>query len=124
MASSNRNKKNLNLEPVAKAVLRDARISPRKLRLVADSIRGKQVELALNILGITPKKGARLTEKVLKSAIANAHDKSGIDIDSLWITRIYVDMGQTLKRFMPRAQGRATPIKKRSSHIVVEVGAR
>ena len=112
------------IQPITKAVLRNVHISPRKLRLVADTVRGKQVELALNILGITPKKGARLAEKLLKSAIANANANHGVDIDSLWVSKIYVDMGRTLKRFMPRAQGRATPIRKRYSQMVIEVGIR
>jgi len=108
---------------VASATLRNVRVSARKARLVIDMIKGKQLEPALQILRFSPKKTAGFAEKLLQSAIANAREK-GADLDSLWITGAWVDMGRTLKRFMPRAQGRATPIRKRSAHITLELGAR
>jgi large subunit ribosomal protein L22 len=108
----------------ARAIARNVRISPRKGRLVADLIRGKQVEEALTILKFTPKKAARILMKTVRSAIANATDTQNVDPDALYIKRIYVDGGPILKRFMPRAHGRATPIRKRSSHFTVVVEER
>ena len=102
-----------------KARLRFARISPRKARLVADLVRGKRSEEALNILSFTKKASARILIKLLKSAIANATQKKTIDIDRLYVKQIMVDQGPTMKRFMPRALGRATTIRKRSSHISI-----
>ncbi len=108
-----------------KAVLRYARISPRKARIVADMIRGKDVEEAFNILRFTPKKGARIIEKLLKSAVANAEASPDIeDVDALYIKSIYVDQGPMLKRIRPRAMGRAYLIRKRLSHITIELDER
>ncbi|MGI6680350.1 MAG: 50S ribosomal protein L22 [Bdellovibrionota bacterium] len=112
---------NLN-NSVSTATLRGVRISPRKLRLVADLIRGKNVSDALQILAFMPKKAAKITSSVLKSAIANARNNSNIDIDDLVVEQAYVDMGRTLRRFMPRARGVATRIRKRSSHLTISLG--
>ena len=101
-----------------KAKLRFTRIAPRKARLVADMIRGKKSEEALNLLMFTPKAAARLIIKLLKSAIANANQKK-VDVDRLFVKAITVDQGPTMKRFMPRAMGRATSIRKRTSHITI-----
>jgi large subunit ribosomal protein L22 len=101
-----------------KASTTHLRISPRKVRMVVDTVRGKSVSQALSILGFTRKKAALPVQKLLKSAVANAAENNGIsDVDALVIDRIMVDEGPTLKRFMPRARGRATPIRKRTSHI-------
>ena len=100
-----------------RARLRFARVAPRKVRLVADLIRGKRSEEALNILTYTKKAAAKILIKLLKSAIANASQKKHIDIDRLYIKRITVDQGPTIKRYPPRALGRATMIRKRTSHI-------
>jgi len=106
-----------------KAKLRFTRIAPRKARLVADLIRGKASEEALNILTYTPKAAARIIIKLLRSAIANATQKK-IDIDRLYVKAIAVDQGPTMKRFMPRALGRATSIRKRTSHITIVLDER
>jgi large subunit ribosomal protein L22 len=108
----------------AKAITRHVRISPQKGRLVADLIRGKQVEDALQILRFTPKKAARVLAKTLQAAIANAADTHRVDPDTLYVKRTYVDCGATWKRFTPRAHGRATPIRKRTSHFTVVVEER
>ena len=101
-----------------KASATHIRISPRKVRMVVDTVRGKSVSQALSILGFTRKKAALPVQKLLKSAVANAIENGGIsDVDTLVIDYIMVDEGPTLKRFMPRARGRATPIRKRTSHI-------
>jgi large subunit ribosomal protein L22 len=105
---------------VAKAVSKYVRISPRKARLVADLVRGKQVEEALAILKFTPKKAAPLIAKAIKSAVANAEENAEIrDVEKLKIAEIKIDGGPTWKRFLPRAYGRATLIRKRTSHITV-----
>ncbi|MEE8316105.1 MAG: 50S ribosomal protein L22 [Syntrophobacteria bacterium] len=103
----------------AKAVTRYVRISPRKARLVTELIKGKPVEEALTILRFVPKKAARLVDKTLRSALANAEQNPNIDVDTLYIKRIFVDGGPTMKRWRARAMGRATKIIKRSSHITV-----
>ena len=108
-----------------KASATHIRISPRKVRMVVDTVRGKSVSQALSILGFTRKKAALPVQKLLKSAVANAAENDGIsDVDTLVIDRIMVDEGPMLKRFMPRARGRATPIRKRTSHIriILRVG--
>jgi large subunit ribosomal protein L22 len=107
-----------------KARLRFARISPRKARLVADLVRGKRSEEALNILSFTKKASAKILIKLLKSAIANATQKKTIDIDRLYVKQIMVDQGPTMKRFQPRALGRATTIRKRTSHIHIVLDER
>jgi large subunit ribosomal protein L22 len=108
----------------AKAISRNVRISPRKGRLVADLIRGKRVEEALLILKFTPKKAAQILTKTLRAAIANATDTQNVDPDVLYVKKTYIDGGTTLKRFTPRAHGRATPIRKRTSHFTVIVDER
>jgi large subunit ribosomal protein L22 len=102
----------------AKAVGRYLRTSPRKARQVADAIRGRAAGDALNVLALTPRKAARLIEKILKSAVANARERGGRDqLDTLTVSEIQVGPGPTVKRWLPRARGRATPIRKRTSHI-------
>jgi len=108
-----------------KASTTHIRISPRKVRMVVDTVRGKSVSQALSILDFTRKKAARPVQKLLKSAVANAAENNGIsDVDALVIDRIMVDEGPTLKRYMPRARGRATPIRKRTSHIRITLRER
>jgi large subunit ribosomal protein L22 len=102
-----------------RAVTRYVRISPRKARLVTELVKGKPVEEALTILRFVPKKAARLVDKTLRSALANAEQNSNIDVDTLYIKRIFVDGGPQMKRWRARAMGRATKIIKRSSHITV-----
>ncbi|WP_427340462.1 50S ribosomal protein L22 [Caloranaerobacter sp. DY30410] len=103
----------------ARAIAKYVRISPRKVQIVANLIRGKDVNEALAILKFTPKKSARLLEKVVKSALANAENNFDMDRDNLYIAEVYANQGPTLKRWRPRAQGRAYPILKRTSHIGV-----
>lgn len=103
------------------AKLRGANLSAQKARLVADQVRGKGVEEALELLTFSPKKAAVLIKKVLNSAIANAEHNEGLDIDELRVSSIFVDEGMTLKRIRPRAKGRADRILKRSCHITVKV---
>lgn len=105
----------------AKAVAKHVRIAPRKARLVIDLIRGKEVGEAIAILRHTPKAASPIIEKVLNSAVANAEHNYEMDADDLVISEAFVNEGVTLKRFRPRAQGRATRINKRTSHITVVV---
>jgi large subunit ribosomal protein L22 len=101
------------------AVAKYIRISPRKVRLIMDELRGRKVEEALNMLSFTPQKGGRILKKLINSAVSNAQQSSGVDVDKLFIYKIFADEGPTLKRFSPRAQGRATRILKRTSHLTV-----
>jgi large subunit ribosomal protein L22 len=105
-----------------KASLIGVRLSDQKGRLVADLVRGKPVDQALNILSFSPKKGAGIIKKVLESAIANAEHNDGADIDALKVTRIYVEKGPVLKRFTARAKGRGNRIVKPTCHIYITVG--
>lgn len=97
------------------------RISPQKARLVVDQVRGKPVSDALDILNFSTQKGAVLVRKVVESAIANAENNEGADVDELKISEIFVNEGLTMKRIKPRAKGRADRIFKRTSHIIVTV---
>lgn len=103
----------------AKAIARYVRISPRKARLVANNVRGLGIEEAMNILKFTHNKSAGIIYEVVKSAVANASQLGGVDIDDMYVSEITVNEGPMWKRFMPRAQGRATKIRKRTSHITV-----
>ncbi len=106
----------------AKAILRTARISPQKVRLVADQVRGMPVGRATNLLQFSDKKAAGIIKKVLLSAVANAENNLGADVDELKVSRIFVDEGPILKRMHARAKGRGSRISKRTSHITVVVG--
>ena len=103
------------------AKLRYARISPQKCRLVADTVRGEKAGNALSTLKFMPKKGAKLVYKVLWSAVENARENAGLDVDDLKVSQIFVDEAPQLKRFAARAKGRGTRIVKRNSHITVAV---
>jgi large subunit ribosomal protein L22 len=103
------------------ATLKFTHSSPQKLRLVADQIRGLAVSRAINLLAFSNKKGADIIKKVLESAIANAENNDGADIDELRVSEIQVNQGPTMKRLRPRARGRADRIIKRTSHLIVTV---
>jgi large subunit ribosomal protein L22 len=105
-----------------KAILRGVRISAQKVRLVADQVRGLPVDRADNLLKFSEKKAAHLVRKVLLSAVANAENNDGADVDELKVARIFVDEGPVMKRFHARAKGRGARILKRTSHITVVVG--
>jgi large subunit ribosomal protein L22 len=104
------------------AILRGVRLSAQKGRLVADMIRGKPVEQALNLLTFSPKKASRIVKKVLESAIANAEHNDGADIDELKVKTVHVEKGTSLRRFDARAKGRGVRIEKQTCHIFVKVG--
>ena len=108
----------------AKAIAKYIRIAPRKIRVVMDLIRGKNIGEAFAILKYTPKVGADVIEKVLKSAVANAEHNNDMNVDNLFISAAYVDQGPTLKRIHPRSRGQAFKILKRSSHVTVVVKER
>jgi large subunit ribosomal protein L22 len=102
-----------------RAVAKYVRISPRKVRMIVETIKNKPVEAGLDILKFMPQKAAAIVEKTIRSAVANADQHSGVDIDSLVIRNIFADQGPTLKRFRARARGRGTRIFKRTAHITV-----
>ena len=103
----------------ARATLKFARISSRKVKIVADLIRGKDVDEALAIMKFTPKASSEVLEKLLKSAIANAENSNGMSVENLYVEECYANKGPTMKRIRPRAQGRAYRIEKRMSHITI-----
>ena len=105
----------------ATAKLSYVRIAPRKLRVIANMIRGKSVANAINSLRFLNRSGSQEFFKLLVSAVANAEDKGDIDVDDLVVARVLVDQGPTLRRWRPRAHGRATKIQKKTSHVFVEV---
>ena len=108
----------------ARAYLRNERIAPRKVKIVLDLIRNKPVDVALATLELTPKAASPIVAKLLKSAIANAENNNGMSRDELYVSECYVNAGPTLKRIMPRAQGRAFRILKRTSHITCVIKER
>ena len=105
--------------PKAEATLKYARISSRKVKIVADLIRGKKIDEALAIVKYVPKASSEIIEKLLKSAIANAENNNGMKVDDLYVEECYANKGPTMKRIHPRAQGRAYRIEKRMSHITI-----
>lgn len=112
-----------------RARLQNYRVSARKARLVADTIRGRQVEEALTLLDLSAKRFARPLAKLVRSAVANAEEKNnrekaGIDVDNLFVSRVSVDEGSSMWRIRPRAQGRATWIQRRTSHVTVVLDER
>jgi len=107
----------------AKAILRFVRVTPRKARIVIDMIRGQQVSMALAMLRHTPKHAARVIEKLLRSAVANAEQKELGDSDEMWVSQAVVNCGPIYKRFRARSMGRANSIQKRTSHITIAVAA-
>jgi len=111
--------------PASKSTLRFARVSAQKARLVANLVRGDDVDDALEKLAFTNKKTAPLIKKLIESAVANAeNNNTDVDIDALYVSEIYVNQGTSLRRFRPRAMGRATPIRKQTSHITVVLDSR
>jgi large subunit ribosomal protein L22 len=105
----------------AKAVIRHVRMSPRKMRIVADLVRGKRVDDAMNLLRLMPKKAAVVIRKLLVSAVANAEHQGEQDVDALEVKKCSIDNGPILKRWMPRAMGRANRVQHRTSHVTIEV---
>jgi large subunit ribosomal protein L22 len=108
----------------ARAISKYVRVAPRKARLVVDMIRGRRVEEALGILEFTLKRAGRMIAKTVKSAVANAENTQNVDVDRLYVKQAFVDGGPTIKRFMPRAHGRATRVNKRTSHVTIVVDER
>ena len=102
-----------------RAVAKYMRISPRKVRMLTDAVKGKPVEAALDVLKFMPQKAASMVEKIMRSAVANADQRPDVDVDALVVANVVADPGPVLKRFRPRARGRATRILKRTSHITV-----
>ncbi len=116
--------RNMTEGSVARATIKSARISPRKARLALEMITGRQVELALNLLEHSPRRASKVVSKLLRSAVANAKEGASVDVDNLWVTGGWVNMAKPLKRWLPRAHGRATPLRKRSAHITILLGER
>ncbi|TCK93419.1 LSU ribosomal protein L22P [Natranaerovirga hydrolytica] len=116
--------RNENIDSRPKAKLSFARVSTTKAKFVLDAIRGKDVNSAVGILMYTPRTGAKVIEKVLKSAIANAENNNGMDPENLYIEECYANKGPTMKRIRPRAQGRAYRIEKKTSHITIILNER
>jgi large subunit ribosomal protein L22 len=115
----------MSMESVSEARLRFVRVAPRKVRLVADLVRGQAVEDALKILKFTPKRSAPLIGKLIQSALASATQADpDVDVDRLFVQSVFADGGPTLRRYLPRAHGRATRLRKRTSHITVSLGLR
>lgn len=112
------------MENEAKAIAKFVKTSPRKAGFVCNLVRGKDVDEALNILKFLPNKSASIVGKVIASAAANAENNNNMDYEKLYVYKIVANQGPTMKRFKPRAQGRATPIRKRTSHIEVVVKER
>ena len=108
----------------ARAIAKHVRIAPRKLRIVADLVRGKNVSEAMSILKFTPKVGSKVVEKVIRSAAANAEHNNDMNVDALYISEIFVDQDSTMKRIHPRSRGQAFKILKKSSHVTVVVKER
>jgi large subunit ribosomal protein L22 len=107
-----------------RAIVKGAHVSAQKARLVADLVRGRPVDQALNILAFSPKKSAGIIKKALESAISNAEHNDGADVDELRVTTIHAEKATSLKRFMPRAKGRGCKIEKQTCHIYVTVGTK
>lgn len=105
----------------SRAVLRNLRIAPRKVRLVVNLVKGKPVQYALDLLKVTNKRAAPVVAKMIQSAVANATSKQSVDVDRLVVSEGFVNGGSSLKRWLPRAQGRATPIQKRTSHVTIKL---
>jgi large subunit ribosomal protein L22 len=105
----------------ARAVVRHVRMSPRKMRIVANMVRGKRVDDAMNLLKVTPKKAAEVIRKLLISAVANAEHQGQQDVDTLVVATLTIDGGPVLKRWMPRAMGRANRVNHRTSHVTITV---
>ena len=108
----------------ARAIAKHVRIAPRKIRIVADLVRGKNVSEAMAILKFTPKVGSKVVEKVIRSAAANAEHNNDMNVDALYISEIFVDQDSTMKRINPRSRGQAFKILKKSSHVTVVVKER
>ena len=108
----------------ARAIAKHVRIAPRKIRIVADLVRGKNVSEAMSILQCTPKVGSKVVEKVIRSAAANAEHNNDMNVDALYISEIFVDQDSTMKRIHPRSRGQAFKILKKSSHVTVVVKER
>jgi len=105
----------------SRAVLKNIRIAPRKVRLVVELVKGKPVQYALDLLKMTNKRAAPVVYKMIQSAIANAKDKSTVDVDRLVVSEGFVNGGPSFKRWLPRAQGRATQLLKRTSHVTIKL---